>query len=172
MVWRLPLRADRVLSRQVWLLEMNCNPALHTNCEVLKEVVPRTVVETLGQSSDALTCYMLTTEITGRFYTALCYLFTSLFPLIPDLSLEIFHKCRLRQPMLPLASQRDFVLLYNGACPSEKNSSRGSNQKNAKTSPKTCTSNSEPVGKMESLTLAANPPADIRKNSSPSKEDS
>lgn len=43
---------------------MNCNPALHTNCEVLKEVVPGTVVETLGQSSDALTCYMLTTEIT------------------------------------------------------------------------------------------------------------
>lgn len=34
---------------KVWLLEMNCNPALHTNCEVLKEVVPRTVVETLGE---------------------------------------------------------------------------------------------------------------------------
>ncbi|XP_075882614.1 protein polyglycylase TTLL10 isoform X2 [Nelusetta ayraudi] len=120
---------------KVWLLEMNCNPALHTNCEVLKEVVPRTVVETL------------------------------------DLSLEIFHKCRLRQPMLPLASQRDFVLLYNGACLSEKNSSRGSNQKNAKTSPKTCTSKSEPVGKIQSLTLAAHPREDIRKNSSPSKED-
>lgn len=32
---------------KVWLLEMNSNPALHTNCEVLKEVVPRVVVETL-----------------------------------------------------------------------------------------------------------------------------
>ncbi|KAK1801806.1 hypothetical protein P4O66_022447, partial [Electrophorus voltai] len=32
---------------KVWLLEMNCNPALHTNCEVLEEVVPRTVTETL-----------------------------------------------------------------------------------------------------------------------------
>ncbi|KAM6976788.1 protein polyglycylase TTLL10 [Aplochiton taeniatus] len=32
---------------KVWLLEMNCNPALHTNCEVLKEVIPTTVVETL-----------------------------------------------------------------------------------------------------------------------------
>lgn len=41
-------------SCQVWLLEMNCNPALHTNCEVLEEVVPRTVVETLGQL--VLTC--------------------------------------------------------------------------------------------------------------------
>ncbi|XP_041655415.1 protein polyglycylase TTLL10 isoform X2 [Cheilinus undulatus] len=32
---------------KVWLLEMNCNPALHTNCDVLKEVIPSTVVETL-----------------------------------------------------------------------------------------------------------------------------
>uniref|UniRef100_A0A3Q2QLM8 Tubulin tyrosine ligase like 10 n=1 Tax=Fundulus heteroclitus TaxID=8078 RepID=A0A3Q2QLM8_FUNHE len=64
---------------KVWLLEMNCNPALHTNCEVLKEVIPRTVVETL------------------------------------DLTLELFNKCRLRQEILPLASQQDFVLLYNGA---------------------------------------------------------
>ncbi|XP_057176089.1 protein polyglycylase TTLL10 isoform X1 [Triplophysa rosa] len=32
---------------KVWLLEMNCNPALHTNCEVLKEVIPSTVTETL-----------------------------------------------------------------------------------------------------------------------------
>ncbi|XP_029973787.1 protein polyglycylase TTLL10 [Salarias fasciatus] len=64
---------------KVWLLEMNCNPALHTNCQVLKEVVPRTVAEAL------------------------------------DLTLEIFNKCRLRQKILPLASQREFVLLYNGA---------------------------------------------------------
>ncbi|KAK2851103.1 hypothetical protein Q5P01_007379 [Channa striata] len=63
---------------KVWLLELNCNPALHTNCEVLKEVIPSTVVETL------------------------------------DLTLEIFNKCRLRQNILPLASQREFVLLYNG----------------------------------------------------------
>uniref|UniRef100_A0A4W6BNA7 Tubulin tyrosine ligase like 10 n=1 Tax=Lates calcarifer TaxID=8187 RepID=A0A4W6BNA7_LATCA len=66
---------------KVWLLEMNCNPALHTNCEVLKEVIPSTVVEML------------------------------------DLTLEIFNKCRLRQRILPLASQRDFVLLYNGVFP-------------------------------------------------------
>ncbi|CAJ1055374.1 protein polyglycylase TTLL10 isoform X6 [Xyrichtys novacula] len=66
---------------KVWLLEMNCNPALHTNCDVLKEVIPRTVVETL------------------------------------DLSLEIFNKCRLRQKILPLQSQREFVLLYKGVFP-------------------------------------------------------
>uniref|UniRef100_A0AAY5KL19 Tubulin tyrosine ligase-like family, member 10 n=2 Tax=Esox lucius TaxID=8010 RepID=A0AAY5KL19_ESOLU len=63
---------------KVWLLEMNCNPALHTNCEVLKEVIPSTVVETL------------------------------------DLTLEIFNKCRRGLKLLPLASQRNFVLLYDG----------------------------------------------------------
>ncbi|MBN3322033.1 TTL10 polyglycylase, partial [Atractosteus spatula] len=39
---------------KVWLLEMNCNPALHTNCQVLKEVVPSVVNETLGNYSDSL----------------------------------------------------------------------------------------------------------------------
>ncbi|XP_043919526.1 inactive polyglycylase TTLL10 [Protopterus annectens] len=32
---------------KVWFLEMNCNPALHTNCDVLKEVIPTVVNETL-----------------------------------------------------------------------------------------------------------------------------
>ncbi|XP_014326786.1 inactive polyglycylase TTLL10 [Xiphophorus maculatus] len=63
---------------KVWLLEMNCNPALHRNCEVLKEVIPRTVGEAL------------------------------------DLALELFNKCRLRQQILPLVNQQDFVLLYCG----------------------------------------------------------
>ncbi|XP_026187794.1 protein polyglycylase TTLL10 isoform X2 [Mastacembelus armatus] len=31
-----------------------------------------------------------------------------------DLTLEIFNKCRLRHRILPLTSQREFVLLYNG----------------------------------------------------------
>lgn len=63
---------------KVWLLEMNSNPALHTNCEVLKEVVPRVVMETL------------------------------------DLALETFQKSLRGQRMLPLLSQRRFVLLLNG----------------------------------------------------------
>uniref|UniRef100_A0A8C2RTZ6 Tubulin tyrosine ligase like 10 n=1 Tax=Capra hircus TaxID=9925 RepID=A0A8C2RTZ6_CAPHI len=63
---------------QVWLLEMNSNPALHTNCEVLKEVIPGVVMETL------------------------------------DLALETFQKSLRSEKMLPLLSQRRFVLLHNG----------------------------------------------------------
>ncbi|RXN26876.1 inactive polyglycylase TTLL10 [Labeo rohita] len=63
---------------KVWLLEMNCNPALHTNCEVLKNVIPQTVTEAL------------------------------------DLALEIFSKSCCGLKLLPLNSQRDFLLLYSG----------------------------------------------------------
>ncbi|XP_064424002.1 uncharacterized protein TTLL10 [Latimeria chalumnae] len=63
---------------KVWLLEMNCNPALHTNCEVLTDVIPNVVNETL------------------------------------DLALESFTKGRKGQRIMPLESQIDFVLLYNG----------------------------------------------------------
>ncbi|XP_062282593.1 protein polyglycylase TTLL10 [Scomber scombrus] len=100
---------------KVWLLEMNCNPALHTNCEVLKEAVPSIVVETL------------------------------------DLSMEIFNKCRLRQRILPLANQREFVLLYNGVSPldsvlaySRSNTNSEFNQKvTKKTQPRRCKSGME-----------------------------
>ncbi|XP_051696470.1 inactive polyglycylase TTLL10 isoform X2 [Oryctolagus cuniculus] len=63
---------------KVWLLEMNSNPALHTNCQVLKEVIPEVVAETL------------------------------------DLALETFQKSLLGHKMLPLRSQRRFVLLHSG----------------------------------------------------------
>ncbi|KAL6120012.1 ttll10 [Pungitius sinensis] len=88
---------------KVWLLEMNSNPALETNCKVLKEVIPTTVVETL------------------------------------DVTLEIFDKCRLKERILPLANQRDFVLLYNRIVPresvavcSESNKNKEFNQKSTK----------------------------------------
>ena len=32
---------------KVWLIEINVNPALHCNCEALKEVIPGVVEETL-----------------------------------------------------------------------------------------------------------------------------
>ncbi|KAM9351234.1 protein polyglycylase TTLL10 [Symphorus nematophorus] len=103
---------------KVWLLEMNCNPALHTNCKVLKEVIPSAVVETL------------------------------------DLTLEIFNKCRLRQRILPLVSQREFVLLYSEVYPPDsvlacsKSSTswdfiQKSTRKTQKTEPKRCKTGTE-----------------------------
>ncbi|KAL2103596.1 hypothetical protein ACEWY4_000464 [Coilia grayii] len=79
---------------KVWLLEMNCNPALHTNCKVLKEVVPHTVTETLGRR-----------HICAHHTDSKCF---------ADLALEIFEKCRCRMKLMPLASQKDFVTLYRG----------------------------------------------------------
>ncbi|XP_035758038.1 inactive polyglycylase TTLL10 [Egretta garzetta] len=34
---------------KVWLLEMNANPALHTNCKVLRDIIPTVVYESLGK---------------------------------------------------------------------------------------------------------------------------
>lgn len=42
-----------------------------------------------------------------------CVVFICLSAHVLDLTLEIFNKCRLRQRILPLASQREFSLLYN-----------------------------------------------------------
>ncbi|XP_041859149.1 protein polyglycylase TTLL10 isoform X2 [Melanotaenia boesemani] len=114
---------------KVWLLEMNCNPALHTNCEVLKEVIPSTVVETL------------------------------------DLTLEIFHKCRLRQKIHPLASQREFVLLYDGVLTpgfalatskrkTNNECNRKTQNKSQKPEPRRCNSGTE--GKSLSLVSSDN----------------
>ncbi|XP_068454763.1 protein polyglycylase TTLL10 [Clinocottus analis] len=114
---------------KVWLLEMNCNPALHTNCIVLKEVIPSIVVETL------------------------------------DLSLEIFNKCRAHQKILPLDSQRDFVLLYNKVFPpdsvlacSKSYTNRDFNRKSTKkTKPKRCKSegNVAPSSSLDSVKVSA-----------------
>ncbi|KAM8864631.1 protein polyglycylase TTLL10 [Spinachia spinachia] len=115
---------------KVWLLEMNSNPALQTNCKVLKEVIPSTVVETL------------------------------------DLTLEIFDKCRLKERILPLASLRDFVLLYNRIFPresmalrSESNTNGESNQKSTKkTEPTGCKSGTEgDIGPSLSLDIGNSP---------------
>ncbi|KAL8601729.1 hypothetical protein ACOMHN_033905 [Nucella lapillus] len=38
---------------KVWLIEVNVNPALHTNCEALREVIPGIVEETLHVSIEA-----------------------------------------------------------------------------------------------------------------------
>lgn len=145
---------------QVWLLEMNSNPALHTNCEVLKEVIPGVVIETLGEPSEPpphtpTACPVLNahppssqvqTPQMGLFHllcgsaappppsphlspsptphtlpappappsASLCPPLTPSPPPAPDLALETFQKSLRGQKMLPLLSQRRFVLLHNG----------------------------------------------------------
>ena len=37
---------------QIWLIEINVNPALHTNCQVLRDMLPSMVDETLSKSHD------------------------------------------------------------------------------------------------------------------------
>lgn len=66
-----------------------------------------------------------------------------------DLTLEIFNKCRLKQQILPLDSQRDFVLLYNRVFPPDSvlacsRSNTEINQKSTKkTEPRRCKSGTE-----------------------------
>ncbi|XP_041627299.1 inactive polyglycylase TTLL10 isoform X4 [Vulpes lagopus] len=132
---------------KVWLLEMNSNPALHTNCEVLKEVIPGVIVETLdahklsspmpsGPTEERHPCrtsplpWCLPHLIsTGSLTSSACRTSTqprTVTPLPrplqqcphspppPDLALETFQKSLRNQKMLPLLSQRRFVLLHNG----------------------------------------------------------
>ena len=35
---------------QVWLIEVNINPAMQTNCDTLKQILPGLIEETLGKS--------------------------------------------------------------------------------------------------------------------------
>ena len=48
---------------QVWLIEINVNPALHINCSALKEVIPGVVEETLRK----LSVYRLEPHLSGIF---------------------------------------------------------------------------------------------------------
>ena len=34
---------------KIWLIEINVNPAMHTNCDVLKEALPPILEETVGK---------------------------------------------------------------------------------------------------------------------------
>lgn len=36
---------------QVWLIEVNVNPAMHTNCDTLSSIVPPVIEETLGEGT-------------------------------------------------------------------------------------------------------------------------
>lgn len=42
-------RLSKLCTVQVWLIEVNVNPALHTNCSTLASISPAVVQETLGR---------------------------------------------------------------------------------------------------------------------------
>lgn len=44
---------------KVWLIEVNINPALHTNCNGLKQVIPPLVTETLRKLMCAYVCTII-----------------------------------------------------------------------------------------------------------------
>ena len=58
------------LSHQVWLIEVNVNPALHTNCATLQALVPSLLTETLGRP--VLQYYNLEEGIIGT-WGAVCF---------------------------------------------------------------------------------------------------
>ena len=83
---------------QLWLIEVNVNPALHTNCSTLQSIVPPLVEETLGTSSPAHSQPVI-----------IAVLHISL-----DIAVEVFDKCRhAGHSLLPLSSMRDFTLLQS-----------------------------------------------------------
>ena len=50
-----PFRLPSPPSHQVWLIEVNVNPAMHTNCDTFKALVPGVIEETLGKTAWSVT---------------------------------------------------------------------------------------------------------------------
>lgn len=52
----------------VWLIEVNINPALHVNCDLLKEILPPLVEESLREfNNDATSVFFRISSTTGFF---------------------------------------------------------------------------------------------------------
>lgn len=80
---------------KVWLIEVNMNPALHTNCETLGRVSPGVVNETLGK---------WTWNLWSGVHSCLCHV-------IIDIAIEVFDKCRRNKPLYPVTSMNQFKKL-------------------------------------------------------------
>ena len=85
------------VSLQVWLIEVNVNPAMHTNCDTLAAIIPPLLEETLGE----------------RPHPSLTL--THILHCHAELAVEVFDKCRKLKPtsLLPLASRKNFSLLFS-----------------------------------------------------------
>ena len=58
---------------QIWLIEINVNPALHTNCQVLRDMLPSMVDETLSKSHDPDSSLSLMIFVMIFFFVALLF---------------------------------------------------------------------------------------------------
>ena len=91
------------MALQVWLIEVNINPAMHINCNVLKDVVPPVLEETLGTCGY---CYMIEIVYVKLATILSCDLLA--------IAVEVWSKSRRSKSLFPLQSQRSFVTLWNG----------------------------------------------------------
>ncbi|PKU36627.1 inactive polyglycylase ttll10 [Limosa lapponica baueri] len=55
-------KMNEFAKKNVWLLEMNANPALHTNCQVLRDIIPTVVYESLGSLTEPILITCSTAE--------------------------------------------------------------------------------------------------------------
>ncbi|KAF7234758.1 hypothetical protein EG68_10860, partial [Paragonimus skrjabini miyazakii] len=79
---------------QLWLLEVNSNPAMNTNCDVLKAILPNLIEKTILNHSKQFV------SILKRTFKIIVSNLTDL--LLTDVSLECFEKARQDKPLLPL----------------------------------------------------------------------
>ncbi|KAM9521587.1 LOW QUALITY PROTEIN: inactive polyglycylase TTLL10 [Guaruba guarouba] len=92
---------------KVWLLKVNANPALHTNCEVLKDIIPAIVYESLGKletSSPPHPSSFRQHQCSGHPITASSF---------PHMDLKILNKYLKDHRILPLETLCHFGLLYH-----------------------------------------------------------
>lgn len=83
---------------QVWLIEVNVNPALHTNCTTLASISPAVVQETLGRGRP-------------RDVHASTHVYIMHCSLTVAIAIEVFGKCRRNKSPLPISTLNYFSLI-------------------------------------------------------------
>lgn len=81
---------------QLWLIEVNVNPALHTNCSALERLLPGLVEETLG------TLHMI------RMTCLLSYKCTCVL----EIAYEVCSKSRRCRPIFPIEALSNYENVF------------------------------------------------------------
>ena len=75
----------------MWLIEVNINPAMSTNCDTLRAITPNIIEETLGTP----------THLIRRFNV----------PNPLGIAVEVWSKSRRSKPLFPIKAQKSFIAL-------------------------------------------------------------